>query len=186
MFDRKHPPWETDHTDFALKRGSPAYKLGFKRIPVEKIGLKADFPFDRGLLGRRDASEKIQAEDYDRIRSMRPQGATGIWHIEPGGWAKYANVNFGPGRLDRCSVRLSAPAGTVISFRLDSPRGKQIGRLVAGGRRGWRLQAAKINPPRGVHTLYLVFRTKGRPAANRVDWFRFESAQGRDARGADD
>ncbi|MHC4981627.1 MAG: carbohydrate-binding protein, partial [Planctomycetota bacterium] len=133
------------------------------------------FPFDRKLLGRRDASEKIQAEDYDRIRNMRAEGATCICHIEPGAWAKYENVDFGRGRLNLCTVRLNAPAGTRITFCLDKPTGRAIGRLVAR-RRGWREQTVKITPPRGAHTLYLVFQTAGRPAANRVDWLRFEAA----------
>ena len=30
--------------NFQLKAGSSAYKLGFKRIPIEKIGLLEDFP----------------------------------------------------------------------------------------------------------------------------------------------
>ncbi len=29
-------------TDFALKRDSPAWKLGFQKIPAEKIGLYRD------------------------------------------------------------------------------------------------------------------------------------------------
>ena len=33
---------DVDHENFQLREDLPAYKLGFKRIPIEKIGLYKD------------------------------------------------------------------------------------------------------------------------------------------------
>ena len=41
---------------------------------MDLIGLRDDFPFDRCLIGRKQASERIQAEDYDRMRLAHPRG----------------------------------------------------------------------------------------------------------------
>jgi len=36
--DQCHPPVDAANDDYRLKPESPAFKLGFKPIPVEKIG----------------------------------------------------------------------------------------------------------------------------------------------------
>ncbi|MFO7871752.1 MAG: right-handed parallel beta-helix repeat-containing protein, partial [Kiritimatiellia bacterium] len=65
-FDRKNPVHAAVYTDYALKPDSPAFKTGFQRINTRRIGLKADFPFDRRLAGRKDAFRTVQAEDHER------------------------------------------------------------------------------------------------------------------------
>ncbi len=99
-FMRKNQPWDTHYTDFKLKPDSPAFKLGFKAIAIDQVGLRDDFPFDRSLLFRKQATDKIQAEDYDRMRGLRAKGGMGIEHIQQGAWVKYLNVDFGKGNIN--------------------------------------------------------------------------------------
>ena len=99
-----HQPWDRSWRDYDLKPSSPALKLGFKPIPMEKIGLRTkEFPFDLGAVERRSAARKIQAEDNDRVYHARNYGGTYVHHIEAGGWTKYENIDFGT----------QAPAGIV-------------------------------------------------------------------------
>lgn len=96
QFVLKNKPWDRTWSDYDLKPTSPALKLGFKPIPMEKIGLRrGEFPFDLAAAQRRSATNKIQAEDNDRVYRARNYGSTYVHHIEQGAWAKYENVDFG-------------------------------------------------------------------------------------------
>ena len=59
--------------------------------------MRPDFPFDKLAATRRIATDKIQAEDYQRMSGLRTQG--GARHLQHGRrfWAKYANIDFGAG-----------------------------------------------------------------------------------------
>ena len=93
-----------------MKPGSPAAKVGFRQIDVDGIGLLEDFPFDRRLMFRKDASEPWQAECHDRIcrgethggpwkpgRQHSPEDAF-IRRMEEVVWTRYSNMHFG--RID--------------------------------------------------------------------------------------
>jgi hypothetical protein len=96
QFVLKNKPWDRTWSDYDVKDTSPALKLGFKRIPMEKIGLRTrEFPFDLGAIERRSATRKIQAEDNDRIFHARNYGSTHVYHIEKGTWVKFENIDFG-------------------------------------------------------------------------------------------
>lgn len=74
----------------------PALKLGFQRIPMDKIGLRqGEFPFDLDAIERREARDRLQAEDNDRLHRTRNYGSTRVDHVEQGGWLKFANIAFG-------------------------------------------------------------------------------------------
>jgi hypothetical protein len=174
MFDRTRPEHDRHFTDYRLKPDSPALKMGFRPFNLDMIGLKDDFPFDRALLGRRQAPEKIQAEDYDRMRSLRVHGNTGIYQMQRGAWVRYDNLDFGEGGFKRCRVKWcpepsspgdQASQGTV-EFRLGSPSGETIGVLHANQ------DACSVRDVRGVHALYACF-PEG--LNGMMDYFLFEN-----------
>jgi hypothetical protein len=115
-FKRKNPSWDTHYTDFELEANSPAFNLGFKPIDISKIGLRDDFPFDRSMFFRKQASEKLQTENYNRMKGLRTKGGAGINQIVPGAWAKYENVDFGNGTLNEFIAEISYKpyAGTSL------------------------------------------------------------------------
>ncbi|MCY2924167.1 MAG: right-handed parallel beta-helix repeat-containing protein [Planctomycetota bacterium] len=180
MFDTKRPEHDRHFSDYRLKPDSPALKMGFRPIDIDAIGLKDDFPFDCALFGRRLASERIQAEDYDRMRNLRVHGNTGLCQMQPGAWVRYDNIDFGPGGFTRCCVQWrpdpSSTAGParqgIVEFRLGLPAGEAIGVLQADQ------DACPIRDVRGIHCLYVCFPEGLRNAM--MDYFLFENTpQGR-------
>lgn len=165
LVKRGKPQWDIQYRDYSLAANSPAFALGFKAISVDSIGLPADFPFDTRAAVRRAATDKIQAEDYQRMSGLRTEGGKGLFHISAGAWAKYANIDFGPGKADTAQFQLesSATSGPLVELHLDSPTGQLIGRLDAG-RAFCPLAGAS-----GVHQLFLVFPSS---AVRSVDWFK--------------
>jgi hypothetical protein len=167
LFDRSNPDYNTHYTDFRLQATSPAFDLGFKSIDMDQIGLRDDFPFDRGLFFRKQAGDIIQAEDYNRMRGLHTKGGEGIDHIQPGAWAKYVNIDFGKGNLNEfvASLTYAETNMAACSIHLDSPDGQVIGQLTLGQ------TVAEVEPVEGVHTIYLVFENN---QINLMDWFRFK------------
>ena len=47
LLKRARPVWDVQYADYSLAPNSPAFKLGFKKIPTDTIGLRKDFPFDK-------------------------------------------------------------------------------------------------------------------------------------------
>ncbi|MCY2931407.1 MAG: right-handed parallel beta-helix repeat-containing protein [Planctomycetota bacterium] len=112
QFVLKNKPWDRTWSDYDLKASSPALKLGFKPIPMDKIGLRTkEFPFDLGAIERRSARSKIQAEDNDRIYHARNQGSTHVYHIEPGAWLKFENIDFGKKAPKKIVASVEYPQG---------------------------------------------------------------------------
>lgn len=168
---RSKPDWDITFRDYSLAPDSPAHKLGIQPIDAMQIGLKPNFPFDKLAATRRRATEKIQAEDYQRMHDLHTSGGTGIFNLLAGSWAKYANIDFGTG-VTKAVFQLINPKGEEVAgalasaeLRLDSPQGKLIGSLARGQ------SECSVEKTGGVHNLYLVF-----PAGNirSVDCFRFE------------
>jgi hypothetical protein len=162
---RAAPPWDIQYGDYSLAPDSPAFRLGFKPIRTDIIGLRREFAFDKLAATRRNAADKIQAQDYQRMSKLRTQGGHGIQHIAHGAWAKYANIDFGDGRADRAMVQFesAATSGTLVELRIGSPEGRLIGKLDAGQR------VCAVERVSGVHNIYLVFPAGG---VRMVDWFR--------------
>lgn len=150
---RDKPAWDIQYADYSLAADSPAFKLGFRKIATGSIGLRKDFPFDKAQATRRPATEKIQAEDYQRMSGLRTDGGLGIRNISKGAWAKYANIDFGAGQATQALFSLSAAAhtSTLVELRLDSPAGQLIGRLESGQ------STCPVMPVQGVHNVFLVF-----------------------------
>ncbi len=149
-FLRKNKPWDTTYEDFRLPPDSPAVKAGFQPIDMDRIGLRDDFPFDRKDMFRKPAWEEIEAEDYDRMHDLKTAGGCGIYHMQPGAWAKYENVDFGDGTLTH--IRASMTGKPAVELRLGSPDGRLIGTIAAG------TYVAKVEPVKGRQTLFLVFQ----------------------------
>jgi hypothetical protein len=51
--------------DFRLRKGSPAYKIGFKDIDVKQIGLTDEFPMKFNLIVK-----KQLGNDYDNFDAL--------------------------------------------------------------------------------------------------------------------
>ena len=171
LFDMKHPDYDRHYSDYRLKPESPAFFLGFEQIDTDLIGLRDDFPFDRCLIGRKQAGERIQAENYDRLRGLRSRASTCIYHVAPGAWTKYENVDFGPGQFKRLAIRATYSDSqadkdaVAIELRLDAPNGELIGQVTNGA------DGCDIKRVEGIHQLFLVFRES---RIKTLDWFRFE------------
>jgi hypothetical protein len=169
---RAKPAWDIQYADYALKKDSPAYALGYKDIPTDTIGLRKDFPFDPRLATRRSAMEKIQAEDYQRMSGLRTEGGAGIHMLAVGAWAKYANIDFGRGGLAGVELRTLDGRRPIapVQIHLDAPTGTPLAVLAAGQTR-CRFDGSRAA---GVHTVFLVFPEGQGPGV--IDWFRFVPA----------
>ncbi len=168
LLKRGKPDWDLQYSDYSLAANSPAFKLGFKTIPTDAIGLRKDFPFDKAQTTRRLATEKIQAEDYQRMSGLRSVGGLGINHLTKGAWAKYANIDFGTGQATTAEFGLE-PIGEAKAFaelHLDAPDGQRIGTLMAGQK------TCPVQKVRGIHNLFLVFPDS---SDRLLDWFRFQT-----------
>lgn len=115
--------WDITAADYVVEP-LPSW---FKPIDASRMGLRSDFPFDKRAFTRRRATGKIQAEDYDRKRDLRTTGGYGIYHLVPGAWAKYANVEF-PGGLTRAVFALT---GTDTADATACPFIRRYGDTVA-------------------------------------------------------
>ncbi|MCE5276870.1 MAG: right-handed parallel beta-helix repeat-containing protein [Planctomycetaceae bacterium] len=169
QFDRKGPAWDSTYADYALKPASPALKLGFKPIPLEKIGLTKDFPFDKSLMFRKAAADRIQAEDYDRMQALRTIGGTGVYDMGNGAWARYVNVDFGAGGHKTFKLMGDLGKDTTVTVHLDNPTGPVVATIKSADAKGAHLHTAPAAGATGAHTVYLVFTGGGF-----VDWFTFE------------
>jgi len=167
LLKRAKPAWDIQYADYSLAASSPAYKLGFKTIPTDCIGLRKDFPFNKTQATRRLATEKIQAEDYQRMSGLHTVGGLGIDHLTKGAWAKYANIDFGTGQTTTAEFGLEPSGGTnaFVELRLDAPDGQRVGTLMPGQK------SCPVQKVTGVHNLFLVFPES---TDRLLDWFRFQ------------
>jgi len=101
------PEWDITRFDYRIK---PLPGMEFKTSTFADIGLRKDFPFDKFAATRRRASDKIQAEDYQRMNNLRTIGGHGIGYTTKGSWAKYANIDFGAGQAGKAVFGLDATA----------------------------------------------------------------------------
>lgn len=102
--ERRKPDWDATAADYVVT-DRPGW---FQPIDASQIGLKKDFPFDTRAATRRLATDKIQAEEYQRTSVARTIGGFGINNLQPGAWTKYANIDFGKG-VRKAVFQLDAP-----------------------------------------------------------------------------
>lgn len=168
LFDKKHIQADVTYRDYQLKSNSPAYNLGFKTIEYDKIGLLPGFMYKTDRI--RNVGDRIEAESYNRMRNLRTIAATGIYHMEPGAWAKYDRVDFSKEKINQCIINYVETdinrTGNLFELRIDSPDGELIGKVDAGHK------MVPIKKVEGIHNLYLIFR---QPVA--LDSFRFIDSQ---------
>jgi hypothetical protein len=138
---RAKPEWDITFRDYALAADSPALKVGFKPIDVSRIGLRDDFPFDKLVATRRQATDKIQAEDYQRMKSLRTNAGVGIYDMTNGSWAKYANIEFRPGLTKAVFALTAEPPG----HQADRPFVRRYGDTV--------VEAAALKGDKSVETI---------------------------------
>lgn len=168
---RAKPAWDIQYMDYSLKADSPAYKLGYKDIPTDTIGLRKDFPFDTAAFTRRAALGTIQAEGYQRMDGLRTEGGVGIHMISAGAWAKYANIDFTGGGIAGVELIMAKGAQTIAPVRicLGAPTATPVA-IVEPGKTRVRFNGSKAN---GVHNVFLVF-PEGQSQCV-IDAFRFVS-----------
>lgn len=168
LFDKKHIQADVTYRDYQLKSNSQAYNLGFKTIEYDKIGLLPGFMYKTDRI--RNVGDRIEAESYNRMRNLRTIAATGIYHMEPGAWAKYDRVDFSKEKINQCIINYVETdinrTGNLFELRIDSPDGELIGKVDAGDK------MVPIKKVEGIHNLYLIFR---QPVA--LDSFRFIDSQ---------
>lgn len=164
LFNKQNSQEDITYFDYRLKANSPADNTGFQAIEYDKIGLLPDFSFN--VNRKKKASELIEAESYNRMRNLRSIAATGIYHMEPGAWAKYDSIDFSQGGFEQCCMNLLESdlkmCGKLFELRLDSLGGEVIGVMNGNNK------VIPVKPVKGVHNLYLIFQ---QPVA--LDSFRF-------------
>ncbi len=119
----------------------------------------------------------MSAVDY-AARAHVMKDRFGAIHAAPGGWAEYANVDFGNG-VTNFQARIASLARNAgsLKLRLDSPTGPLIGTLKltgTGGLDNYTVQTTAVTGATGVHNLYLVF--VGAASAARIDSINFTTA----------
>ena len=108
----KAPTWDATRFDYQIKQ-LPGVE--FRTSTLAEMGLTPGFPFDKAQATRRAATDKIQAEDYQRMNGLRTSGGFGIYAITKGSWAKYANIDFADGRAAKAVFQLDAPATANVA-----------------------------------------------------------------------
>eukprot|EP00054_Salpingoeca_dolichothecata_P010827 m.60181 g.60181 ORF g.60181 m.60181 type:complete len:974 (+) comp19167_c0_seq2:54-2975(+) len=173
-----HLPFALTHADFALPKDSPAItKQGFEWFDVHEIDLPGDLHWQVGLVLQRDGTQKIQAEEYHRMR--------GAWHagsfaITPGpnnfpfasdAWAVYDNV----GNIQcasNCSMVIRAAIltdNTCLSFAFAEPDNVLCELHLAKTNASLQVYSAPCTAPlpMRVEKLFVFFN-----AAVTLDWFQ--------------
>ncbi len=111
----------------------------------------------------------LQAEVYSALNGSIHtetcrEGDLDLGFIVNGDWVKYTAVDFGGG-ADQITARVSSASGTggLFDVHLDSPTGTII--------------TTAITPTKGIHDVYLVFRTNGSSSVMNLHWYQFSSTK---------
>lgn len=186
LFNRQHPWWDAQSTDYALQANSPALARGFQQFDLSQIGLQAGFPFDvTNILGQSVHTIRA-AGNFSRLLKAGTNGSQLVSSsgstFPAGSWVRYNWMNFGTGQFEQFQVHLqwASPLsnnGTAIEIRLDAPNGTLVGTIPCGQ------QTCRITPTSGLHDLFLVFPSENVQA---VDWFIFKPRLIWNGSGSDD
>jgi len=102
-----------------------------------------------------DGARACQLSGHVRIERSAPDHEV-LAQIESGDVAGWKYVNF-PRRTRFAKVRVKAPAGGKIAFRIDSADGPQIGAIEIPANAEWQEVTARIKKTKGVHALWMTF-----------------------------
>lgn len=166
-FLKSNPQEAITYKDYRLPENSPVFNLGFQPIDYDNIGLLSDYKYETKKI--RNIKRIIEAENYNRMKGVRPIAETGINKMSHGSWTRYDHVDFGDGKINRCKINLISPIcenmnKKLIEIRVDSLSGKLIGEFYSSD------NSINIKSIKGVHNLYLVFSNP-----IELDSFRFYS-----------
>ena len=103
-------------------------------------------------------------------------GGMNVRKIGNGEWIKIRGVDFGKGAKSFEASVASSKNGGIIEIRLDSLTGGLLGKLAiksTGGLQNWVLQSSKVIKKKGIHDLYLVFKSNDRQLFN-FDWWKMK------------
>jgi hypothetical protein len=124
-------------TDSPLRQGANGFE-GLTPEDVQLIGLdQTQFPFDLSEYKKKDARDRLQAENYDRTKGLWTMQANGLGttlsHFEkvepkdltaPGSWARYDAIDFSHMKTSQVNVQVRAQpmaGGATVLFLLGSP-----------------------------------------------------------------
>jgi len=103
-------------------------------------------------------------------------GGMNVRKIGNGEWIKIRGVDFGKGAKSFEASVASSKNGGIIEIRLDSLTGGLLGKLAiksTGDLQNWVLQSSKVIKKKGIHDLYLVFKSNDRQLFN-FDWWKMK------------
>ncbi|GAB2845945.1 glycoside hydrolase family 16 protein [Actinocorallia aurea] len=128
----------------------------------------------------------VQAEGYSAQSGLRTDKADDIGKTEfigwiaDGDWARYDDVDFGPGGSTKFLARISGGAGGdlggTLEVRLDSADAAPVATVKipnTGGWQEWEDVLAEIPATKGVHDVHLKFVTDHDQEFMNVNWFTF-------------
>jgi cytochrome c len=127
---------------------------------------------------------RLQAESYDVAHRVKAFGETEdgdgryVGNIRHGSHAVYRGIDLTDVGGITCGYATTTP-GVTLEVRLDSTRGEMAGTVEVpptAGPADWQKRTVPLNPVRGTHDLYLVFKCKKPDAQDiiRLDWLHFE------------
>jgi cytochrome c len=127
---------------------------------------------------------RVQAESYDVAHRVKAFGETEdgdgryVGNIRHGSHAVYRGIDLTDVGGITCGYATATP-GVTLEVRLDSTRGETAGTVEVpptAGPADWQKRTVPLNPVRGTHDLYLVFKCKNTDAQDiiRLDWLHFE------------
>jgi len=151
------PPFAKDQGKFLLNISRFTFTGRDSAVRVSRVA--SEFSSDSGV-----------------TKSANVEGGECVGYVNAGDWVGYRGVDFGAGAFMFEARVASATEGGVISIRLDSLKGLEIGSCVVGNTGGWQnwitLRVAVV-PPTFVHDLYMMFL----PAKETADDFEKAAAQ---------
>lgn len=120
---------------------------------------------------------------YSKGVKSEPNGFNNVYisDIHDGDYIKLRNVDFGTGEK-QCSFAVSAASalrGGTLEAHVDSIGGSKIAALSITNTGGWErwqtFTAPNVEPVRGVHDLFFVFKGRKGPKLFNLDWWRFSA-----------
>ena len=133
----------------------------------------------QSYLSENSAFYEIEAENFDAGSGILPadEGGGCLGYIENGDYAAYYGLDFDEGAYTFIANATALHEGGIIELHIDSLDGPLIGTCLITGTASWEAWkdfSCDIEPVRGMHDLYLVFRGKDGYLFN-INFFQFTS-----------
>lgn len=135
-----------------------------------------------------NAKSQIQASSFNSTSGLQTEltsdtnGGYDVGYASDGSGAVYKNIDFGSG-VSGVSVRFACNqtggnCGGTLEFHLDSAAGPLVASLTipsTGGWETWTTVSGSASSAKGVHDLYVVFKSpsSGTTALGNINWFQF-------------